>query len=276
MSKTHDTPAPKPDALDTCLTTATAAAKDLLGDNNTTADAPPSPCPPQSTRMVRFPRPSSRLRSPSPSSSKSPSPKSPPSRAADGTGKQTVCNHKSNTVFFSSPYRAPHEVPQCSPSSCHLPPARFFWATVFSGGAGFALMFSGIRVGSPTTVVSGAFLGMYIALLGSILWMHLCAYSGQIYKSEWLFMVIALAPVPFWFTTLFFLPHLCDNSAPLLALPCITLFVAMSLPDKKTSAVLIERVAVWNKRVIRRISKYTASLAWVLTFLRNFAVNNHI
>ncbi|MDR3612788.1 MAG: hypothetical protein P4L53_04425 [Candidatus Obscuribacterales bacterium] len=41
MSKAH-TPAadaPKPDGLDTCLTTATTAAKDLLGDNNTCADA---------------------------------------------------------------------------------------------------------------------------------------------------------------------------------------------------------------------------------------------
>jgi hypothetical protein len=42
MTKSH-TPAadaPKTDSLDTCLTTATAAAKDLLGDNNDTcADA---------------------------------------------------------------------------------------------------------------------------------------------------------------------------------------------------------------------------------------------
>jgi len=42
MTKTHtpaaDAPA-KADGLDTCLTTATAAAKDLLGDNNSCADA---------------------------------------------------------------------------------------------------------------------------------------------------------------------------------------------------------------------------------------------
>jgi hypothetical protein len=110
----------------------------------------------------------------------------------------------------------------------------------------FAFLFFGWYMHTSASMLSGAFLAIYVGFLCSQLWLHITAFPKQIYQVEWLFMGIALAPMPLWLYTLFF-ASVNDDKAACLVLPALTYFIAMRLPSPKCPQ---ERVPVWQKRTL--------------------------
>jgi hypothetical protein len=129
-------------------------------------------------------------------------------------------------------------------SKAHPPAGRILIGYFAFFPVGFAFMFLGLIRHTDASIISGALLGMYIGLLCPQIWMHLAAYPNQIYKVEWLFIAIALSPIPLWLYTMFFV-QISDNHPVLLMLPVLTLFLAAQLPSPKCPQ---ERVPIWHKR----------------------------
>jgi hypothetical protein len=108
---------------------------------------------------------------------------------------------------------------------------------------GIAIMLLGLYMHTGASMIAGSLLGMYVGLLFPQFWAHLTAYPTQVYKVEWLFMGIALIPVPIWLYAMFFC-QLSDDHAVRLVFPAITLYLATLLPSPKHPQ---ERVPVWQR-----------------------------